>query len=128
MSDRAHSAASQLKKGDIAWEAILGGDGTRWLHTGGIFAALSATTPEVILEAVVAAKRHGVVVSYDLNYRPSLWKFNGGQPKAREVNLALAPYIDVMIGNEEDSPPRWDLRFKDSMPISRHWTQPIIRR
>ena len=101
-SDRAHSAASKLKKGDIDWDAIFGRDGARWLHTGGIFAALSPTTPEVVLEAASAAKRHGALVSYDLNYRPSLWKFNGGQAKAREVNRALAPYIDVMLGNEED--------------------------
>ena len=101
-SDRAHSAASQLKKGDIDWEQVFGRDGARWFHTGGIFAALSETTPEVVMEAAVAAKKHGTMISYDLNYRSSLWKFNGGQGKAREVNRALAPYIDVMIGNEED--------------------------
>ncbi len=101
-SDRAHSAASQLKKGDIDWERIFGRDGVRWFHTGGIFAALSSTTPEVVLEAAATAKKHGTIVSYDLNYRPSLWKSHGGQAHAREVNRALAPYVDVMIGNEED--------------------------
>ena len=84
------------------WEVVFGSHGAWWLHTGGIFAALSPTTPEVVLEAVSVAKNHGAVVSYDLNYRPSLWQFNGGQCKAREVNRALAPYVDVMIGNEED--------------------------
>lgn len=74
----------------------------RWLHTGGIFAALSESAAETVIEAVTAAKRHGTVVSYDLNYRPSLWKAIGGQRKAREVNRAIAEHIDVMIGNEED--------------------------
>jgi len=101
-SDRAHSAASQLKRGDIDWERIFGRDGVRWFHTGGIFAALSPTTPDVVLEAATAAKRHGTIVSYDLNYRPSLWKFHGGQVRAREVNRALAPCVDVILGNEED--------------------------
>lgn len=101
-SDRGHTAASQLKPGDIDWEKLFGEYGARWFHTGGIFAALSETTPEVVLEAVKAAKKYGTVVSYDLNYRPSLWKSIGGQEKAREVNRELAPYIDVMIGNEED--------------------------
>ncbi len=101
-SDRGHTAASQLKKGDIDWETIFGGQGVRWFHTGGIFAGLSETTPEVILEAVTAAKKHGTVVSYDLNYRPSLWKSIGGKEKAREVNRKIARYVDVMIGNEED--------------------------
>ncbi|MGD9155435.1 MAG: sugar kinase, partial [Bacillota bacterium] len=102
VSDRANTAASQLKKGDIDWEYIFGKLGSRWLHTGGIFAALSATTPEVVLEAVRAAKKYGTIVSYDLNYRPSLWKSIGGQQKAQEVNREIAKYIDVMIGNEED--------------------------
>ena len=101
-SDRAHSAASQLKKGDVDWEQIFGRDGVRWFHTGGIFAALSSTTPEVVLEAAATAKKYGTIVSYDLNYRPSLWKSHGGQARAREVNRALAPHVDVMIGNEED--------------------------
>lgn len=99
-SDRGHTAASQLKAGDIDWNAIMAE--TRWLHTGGIFAALSDTTPDVAKEAMQTAKRHGVTVSYDLNYRPSLWKSIGGQKRAQEVNRALAPYVDVMLGNEED--------------------------
>jgi 2-dehydro-3-deoxygluconokinase len=101
-SDRANSAASQLKKGDIDWEKIFGQDGSCWFHTGGIFAALSETTPDVIIEAVAAAKKHGTTVSYDLNYRKSLWQDIGGQEKAKQVNRAIAPYIDVMLGNEED--------------------------
>ncbi|MCF7948179.1 MAG: sugar kinase [Spirochaetia bacterium] len=102
VSDRGNSAASQLKRGDIDWEEIFGSHGVRWLHTGGIFAALSATTPGVIEDAVKTAKKHGTIVSYDLNYRSSLWKSIGGKEKAIEVNRRLAPYIDVMIGNEED--------------------------
>lgn len=101
-SDRGHSAAASLKAGDIDWEEIFGKCGVRWLHTGGIFAALSETTPEVILEAVKAAKKYGTIVSYDLNYRPSLWKAIGGKAKAQEVNKEIAKYVDVMIGNEED--------------------------
>ncbi len=101
-SDRANSAASQLKKGDIDWERIFGNDGIQWFHTGGIFAALSQTTPDVIIEAVTAAKKHGTIVSYDLNFRNSLWKDIGGQEKAMQVNRAIAPHVDVMLGNEED--------------------------
>jgi 2-dehydro-3-deoxygluconokinase len=101
-SDRANSAASQLKKGDIDWEHIFCSDGIRWFHTGGIFAGLSPTTPDCLLEAVTAAKKHGTIVSYDLNYRNSLWRDIGGQEKARQVNRAIAPYVDVMLGNEED--------------------------
>ena len=100
--DRGNTAASQLKKGDINWEKIFGEDGVRWLHTGGIFAALSDSTIEVVIEAVQAAKKHGTIVSYDLNYRPSLWKSIGGQAKAQEVNREIAKHVDVMIGNEED--------------------------
>ncbi len=101
-SDRANSAASQIKKGDFDWETIFGRDGVRWLHTGGIFAALSTTTPDAIIEAVTIAKKYGTIVSYDLNYRASLWKDIGGQDKARQVNREIAKYVDVMIGNEED--------------------------
>jgi 2-dehydro-3-deoxygluconokinase len=102
MSDRGHTAASQLKKGDIDWETIFGKRGARWFHTGGIYAGLSETTPEVIEEAMQAAKKHGTLISFDLNYRPSLWKNFGGQKRAQEVNRKLARYVDVMIGNEED--------------------------
>ncbi len=102
VSDRANTAASQLKKGDIDWDYIFGTLGCRWLHTGGIYAALSATTPDVVIEAVQKAKQYGTLVSYDLNYRPSLWKGIGGKEKAQEVNQEIAKYIDVMIGNEED--------------------------
>ena len=101
-SDRGHSAASQLKKGDIDWEKIFGTDGVRWFHTGGIFAALSKTTPEVVIEALTVARKHGTITAYDLNYRPSLWKSIGGKQKAIEVNRIIASHIDVMMGNEED--------------------------
>ena len=101
-SDRGHTAASQLKPGQIDWDAIFGKSGARWFHTGGIFCALSETTPAVAIEAMEAARRHGVVVSYDLNYRASLWKAIGGKAKAQEVNRKVASLVDVMIGNEED--------------------------
>jgi 2-dehydro-3-deoxygluconokinase len=100
--DRGNTAASQLKPGDVDWEHLFGKVGVRWFHTGGIFAALSETTAALTVEAVKAAKKHGTIVSYDLNYRPSLWKSIGGQAKAREVNREIAKYVDVMIGNEED--------------------------
>jgi len=100
--DRGNTAASQLKPGDFDWDHIFGRIGARWFHTGGIFAALSETTASLAIEAVQAAKRHGTIVSYDLNYRPSLWKSIGGQKKAREVNREIAKHVDVMIGNEED--------------------------
>ena len=100
--DRGNTAVSQLKPGDIDWEHLFGKLGVRWFHTGGIFAALSASTAEVTVEAVKAANRHGTIVSYDLNYRPSLWKTIGGLKKAQEVNREIAQYVDVMIGNEED--------------------------
>jgi 2-dehydro-3-deoxygluconokinase len=101
-SDRGHTAASQLEPGEIDWQQIFSKDGARWFHTGGIFAALSETTPNVALEAMQAAKQGGSIVSYDLNYRASLWKSIGGKAKAQEVNRRLASYVDVMLGNEED--------------------------
>ena len=101
-SDRGHTAVSQLKPGELDWEKIFGDEGARWFHTGGIFCALSETTPAVAREAMLAAKKHGTIVSYDLNYRDSLWKSIGGKQRAREVNRELASLVDVMIGNEED--------------------------
>ena len=102
VSDRGHTAASQLAPVDVDWDYLFGELGVRWLHTGGIFAALSETTAQTVVEAVTAARRHGTVVSYDLNYRPSLWQAVGGQDRAQEVNRMIAPHVDVMIGNEED--------------------------
>jgi 2-dehydro-3-deoxygluconokinase len=101
-SDRGHSAASQLRPGDVDWERIFGDGGVRWFHTGGVFCALSASTAEVALEAVTIAQRHGTVVSYDLNYRPSLWQGRGGPRAAAEVNRELVRHVDVLFGNEED--------------------------
>ncbi len=101
-SDRGHSAASQLRRGDIDWERILGREGVRWMHTGGIFAGLSETTCDVIIEAMQAARKHGTIISYDLNFRPSLWQDIGGTAKAIEVNKEIARHVDVMLGNEED--------------------------
>jgi 2-dehydro-3-deoxygluconokinase len=101
-SDRGHTAVSQLQPGQIDWDQIFGQQGARWLHTGGIFAALSETTPLVAKEAMAAARRHGTIVSYDLNYRASLWKSIGGKARARQVNRELAAEVDVMLGNEED--------------------------
>ncbi len=101
-SDRGHTAVSQLRPADIDWDEIFGNYGARWFHTGGIFSALSETTAGVAVEAMRAARRHGAVVSYDLNYRPSLWKSIGGVKQAQAVNRELAPLVDVMFGNEED--------------------------
>jgi len=101
-SDRGHTAVSQLKPGEIDWDRIFSKEGARWFHTGGIFCALSETTPQVALEAMQAAKRAGTMVSYDLNYRASLWKSIGGKAKAQEVNRLVASSVDVMFGNEED--------------------------
>lgn len=100
--DRGNTAASQLKPGDIDWDDLFGRRGVRWFHTGGIYAALSESAAALTEEAVRAAQKHGTIVSYDLNYRPSLWKAIGGHEKAREVNRRIAKNVDVMIGNEED--------------------------
>ena len=102
ISDRGHTAVSQLKPGDIDWQHLFGELGVRWFHTGGIFAALSNTTPSVIEEALTVAKQHGTVCSYDLNFRGSLWNAYGGKQACQKVNRKLATLIDVMIGNEED--------------------------
>lgn len=101
-SDRGHSAASQLRPGDVDWQRIFADHGARWFHTGGIFAALSDSAPELALEAMHAARQHGTIVSYDLNYRPSLWAQRGGPHRAAEVNRELVDLADVVLGNEED--------------------------
>lgn len=101
-SDRGNTAASQLRPGEFDWDYIFGTLGVRWLHTGGVFAALSDSTAETVLEAVRKARAYGTVVSYDLNYRASLWNNRGGPAGAQKVNRAIASYVDVMIGNEED--------------------------
>lgn len=101
-SDRAYSAASQMKPGDVDWNRIFREEGARWFHCGGIFAALSPTTAELAIEAIEAAKQAGAIVSFDLNFRASLWKSQGGSARAIEVNRRIAPLVDVMIGNEED--------------------------
>lgn len=101
-SDRGHTAVSQLQSGDVDWAAIFEREGARWLHTGGIFCALSDTTPEVAREAMAAARRQGAAVSFDLNYRESLWSTSGGHARAIAVNRGLVPLVDVLIGNEED--------------------------
>ena len=101
-SDRGHSAASQIKPGEVNWEKLFGEEGVRWFHTGGIFAALAPNTSEAVIEAVEIARKYGTIVSYDLNYRASLWKSQGGKEGAQKINRNIAKYVDVMIGNEED--------------------------
>lgn len=102
VSDRGHTAVSQLTEGDFDWQRIFKNEGARWLHTGGIFAALSGTTADVAIRAATEAKANGTLVSYDLNYRPSLWKANGGKERAQQVNQRVAEKVDVIFGNEED--------------------------
>jgi 2-dehydro-3-deoxygluconokinase len=102
MMDRGHTAISQLHPGQVDWDAIFGTEGVRWFHTGGIMAALSEDATEVVREAVTAAKRHNTVVSFDCNYRPSLWKSRGGRPRSVEVNRSLMPMVDVLFGHEGD--------------------------
>lgn len=102
VSDRGHTAISRLQPGEVDWDDLFGRQGVRWFHTGGIYAGLSESSAAVAAEAMEAARSHGTVISYDLNYRSSLWKAIGGQARAQEVNRSLAPMVDVMIGNEED--------------------------
>jgi 2-dehydro-3-deoxygluconokinase len=99
--NRSNEAAAQLKPGDFDWDAIFGA-GVRWFHSGGIFAALSETTGEVIIEAMKAAKAAGAVTSFDLNYRAKLWNIWGGQEKAVSVVRRIVENVDVLVGNEED--------------------------
>jgi 2-dehydro-3-deoxygluconokinase len=102
VSDRGHTAAAALQPGDVDWDGIFGGDGARWFHCGGIFAALAPNTADVALEAMRAARRHGTLVSFDLNYRPSLWRASGGSEAAAATNRRLVGQVDVLLGNEED--------------------------
>lgn len=102
VSDRGYTATSAMKPGDIDWKCLFNDAGVRWFHCGGIFSALSDTTAEVALEAMEVAKGAGTIVSYDLNYRHSLWQSRGGPERAREVNLRLLPLVDLLLGNEED--------------------------
>jgi 2-dehydro-3-deoxygluconokinase len=99
--NRANEAAAQLKPGDFDWNAIFG-DGVRWFHSGGIFSALSETTAELVIEAMTAAKAHGAVVSFDLNYREKLWSVSGGKERAPSVLGRIVKLVDVLVGNEED--------------------------
>lgn len=102
VSDRGHTAISHMEPDEIDFDHVFGTLGVRWFHTGGIYSALSETTARTAKRAMEAANRHGTVVSYDLNYRPSLWKDHGGQEACQRVNRELAEYVDVMVGNEED--------------------------
>ncbi len=101
-SDRANTAISKATPADFDFDHIFGELGARWLHTGGIYAALSEQASETVIAAIKTAKKYGTIVSYDLNYRPSMWEAIGGQRKAQEVNREVARYVDIMIGNEED--------------------------
>jgi 2-dehydro-3-deoxygluconokinase len=116
VSDRGHTAVAGLQPGDVDWNHLFGDLGVRCLHTGGIFAALSPSTAAVAAEAMRAARRHGTVVSYDLNYRPSLWQASGGPDAAQAVNRELAPLVDIMLGNEEDFTACLGFRVPDTGP------------
>jgi 2-dehydro-3-deoxygluconokinase len=102
MMDRAHTPISQLQPGEIDWNAIFTTEGARWFHTGGVFCALSPQSPDVAREAIEAAKAGGAVVSFDCNYRPSLWKDQGGRQGSIHVNRSLMPHVDVLFGHEGD--------------------------
>lgn len=98
VSDRGHTATSLMKPGDHDWDAIFAGGGARWFHTGGVFASLGEGTSEILMEAMQSARRHGVIVSYDLNYRASLWKDRGGKESADALNRRILPQVDVLFG------------------------------
>ncbi len=116
VSDRGHSAVSQLQAGDIDWQRIFAENTVRWFHTGGIMAGLSPTSPATIIEAMTAARQHGATVSYDLNYRASLWQRFGGKKKAEEINRSILPHVDVVFGVEELDAAPTDL---DPQPFKR---------
>jgi 2-dehydro-3-deoxygluconokinase len=115
-SDRANSAASQLRRGQVDWRAFFEVEGARWLHTGGIFAGLSETTPDVVAEAVEAAHAAGAVVSFDLNFRESLWRSRGGSAEAQAVMRDIVRTVDVVVGNEEDYGAALGLRVAGADP------------
>jgi len=124
-SDRGHTAISQVQRGDFDWEKNFGTEnGSRWFHTGGIFAALSESTADVAVEAMDAARKYGTPISYDLNYRDSLWKSIGGKAKAQEVNREIVRKVDVLLGNEEDFSAMLGIAIKgvgeefDELPIA----------
>lgn len=102
MMDRGHTSISQLQPGQVDWDSIFAKEGVRWFHTGGIMCALSLSATEVVREAMTSARRNGVIVSYDCNYRPSLWKPRGGRQGAALVNRELAPLVDVLLGHDGD--------------------------
>lgn len=116
--DRGNTAASKLSVGDIDWEYIFGEFGVRWFHTGGVFAALSDSSSDVVIQAIKTAKKYGTTVSYDFNYRPSLWKNIGGKEKASEVNKKIVPYIDVLIGGKDDLVDLLNVQAKDRNDIA----------
>lgn len=102
MMDRGNTAISQLKPGDVDWDEIFSDEGVQWFHTGGVMAALNEGTTEVVREAMAAARRHGTIVSFDCNYRPSLWKSRGGRQGSVDVNRSLMQHVDVLFGHEGD--------------------------
>jgi 2-dehydro-3-deoxygluconokinase len=128
-SDRGHTAISQVKPGDFDWPSIFGSEnGTKWFHTGGIFAALSASTAEVAAEAMDAARSHGTPVSYDLNFRDSLWKSIGGKAKAQEVNRELVRKVDCCSATKKISPPCSASPSKASAKTSPSCPSPATKR
>jgi 2-dehydro-3-deoxygluconokinase len=102
LMDRGHTAISQLQPDDVDWDHIFGTEGVRWFHTGGIFCSLSEKLPQVARRAMETARKYGTIVSFDCNYRPSLWKASGGRQAAARVNRELLPFIDVLFGHEGD--------------------------
>ncbi len=102
MMDRGATAIAQLRRGEVDWDGIFGHEGVRWFHTGGIMCALSEGSTELVHEAMAAARRHGTRVSFDCNYRPSLWKARGGRAESVRVNRSLMEFVDVLFGHEGD--------------------------
>ncbi len=129
MMDRGHTPISQLKPGDIDWSKVFDVGGSRWFHTGGVMTALSPDSPAVAREAMQSAKAHGTIVSFDCNYRASLWKEQGGREGSIAVNRSLMPYVDVLFGHEGDiaktigaashGPPWHDEKRRPGLPLHR---------